>query len=155
MKSTEFLKLEIDNLVKENPSIRCRYEFDTNSCVHLIEVTPFSIYKSDEKYVEHESNIVFSFIDNFPNENISFISNDSLIKISNPSYTKVGELFATINWLPAQEQTINQILPVQKEIFVRYEESLKFVFWDETKYKNNFIDEQITFVGNYTFQMAA
>ena len=70
MKSIDFLKLEIDNLVMENPALRCRYEFDAHSCIHLIEVTPFSVYELDEKYIEFESKITFSFIDNFPNENI-------------------------------------------------------------------------------------
>jgi len=93
MKSTEFLKLAIDNLVKENPAIKCRYEFNLNSSVHPIEVTPFLIYALNSKYVEHEGKIMFFFIDNFPSENIRFISDDSLIKISISSYIKVGLLF--------------------------------------------------------------
>lgn len=155
MKSIDFLKLEIDNLVMENPALRCRYEFDAHSCIHLIEVTPFSVYELDEKYIEFESKITFSFIDNFPNENICFISDDSLIKISNPSYTKIGLLFATINWSPLTGQTFDQIVSIQKEISFHKEQTSNFAFWDEGKNKNNLKVEQITLVGNYTFPMAA
>jgi hypothetical protein len=155
MKSTDFLKLAIDNLVNENPSIKCRYEFDVHSCAHLIEVTPFSVYESNEKYVENESEIIFSFIDNFPNENICFISNDSLVKISNPSYVKIGVLFATMNWIPSFEQRFDQIVPIQKEVSFHEKYTSKFEFWDENKDNNNYKSEPITFVNNYTFQMAA
>ena len=155
MKSTDFLQLQIDNLVKENPSIKCRYEFDVHSGVHLIEVTPFSMYELNEKYLAFESEIIFSFIDTFPDENICFISDDSLIKISNPTYTKVGALFAIINWLPSFGQTFDQIEPIQKPISFHQADSLNFVFWDDSKNKNNYKDEPITFVSNSILRMAA
>ena len=153
MKSTEFLKIEIDNLVKENPLIKCRYEFNLNSSVHLIEVTPSSVYELDSKYVEHEAKIIFSFIDAFPNENICFISDNSLVAISSPSYTKAGLLFAPINWFTFKEQKFEQIVPVQKITSFLDNVSSKVVFWDERENKYN--NEQPVVEGNVTFLMAA
>lgn len=155
MKSTEFLKLQIDNLVTENPSIKCRYEFNLNSSVHLIEVMPFSVYELNSKYVECEAKIVFSFIDNFPNENVCFISYDSLVKILSPSYTKAGLLFATINWHTSIEQKIEQIVPVRKVTTVHNDGILKFVFLDENVNKNKYNIEQSVIESDYTLPMAA
>ena len=84
MKAIDFLKNEIDKLVKKIPFIKCTYEYNENSLVHFISVSPLSLYNSNEAYIDAESEIVFSFIKNFPFENVSFIGEDSLIKIKKP-----------------------------------------------------------------------
>lgn len=154
MKSSEYIKSKIINLVNQNPHIKCSYEFDKDSNVHLIEIEPLSIYNTDQKYFDAESEITFSFIDKFPNENICFVSENSLIKVENPSFIKVGELFSVLSFASISNLNIEQIKSVQKINSFSENNDFNFNFWDERKAKKQ-VSEQIEYTGNYQFAMAA
>lgn len=90
MKSVEYIKRKIDELVARFTNIRCRYEHDAFSNTHLIEVLPGSVYKSDLDYAQVETLVIDEFIEKFPNESICFITDDSLVSIQNPIYERKG-----------------------------------------------------------------
>lgn len=70
-----FLKLD---------NVEISYEFRDCSQTHIIEVKPNSIYKTCEKYITEEIELEDSFYENFPNETMLFITEDSLTKIKSP-----------------------------------------------------------------------
>ena len=105
MTAIEFVKSKIDELVSRISYVNCRYEYDSISNTHLIEVIPNSVYKSDVDYQQAETSVIDEFINRFPYENVCFITDDSLVEIQNPIYEKQGityDIFSTAiekNWV--------------------------------------------------------
>ena len=89
MKSTEFIKQKIDEIVVKFPYIRCRYANDIEAETHVIEISPKNIYQS-EKFTDLENELVLDFIRQYPLESLVFIPEDDLIKIDCVDYLKTG-----------------------------------------------------------------
>ncbi len=87
--STEFLKDKLKKLYDTFSNIKIRYEYKLNTCSHLIEILPLSFFENNEEYVILEAEIEAEFETIFPDENIIFISEDSLSEIENPEF-KLG-----------------------------------------------------------------
>lgn len=154
MKAADFVKSKIDSLVSTIPFIKCSYEFDQDAIVHLIKVEPLNVYKSNEKYLELESEIIFDFIEQYPYENICFVSNSSLVSVNNPSYVKCGNSFVGMNFVQVSNMDIIQIGSNQKISSFKQGIESPFSFWDESKTKNN-INVQAEYLGNTSHAMAA
>jgi hypothetical protein len=82
----EYLKKELKQLLNKFQDIQIRYEFDEDDFVHIIEVTPLAVYESDKTYVKFEIELRKKFAIEFPNEEIMFVSEDSLTKIETPEF---------------------------------------------------------------------
>lgn len=94
MTSKEFVIENIKLITEYFPNLKCTYEYDEDSKVHLIEVLPRGEFKDNKKYEIFESDIVFNFMSKYNDSNIAFFtSGDSLISIKNPTYTVVGSKF--------------------------------------------------------------
>lgn len=89
MKSIEFLRTKLNELYSKFSNIKIRYEYRTTTYSHLIEVIPLSFFEENEEYMNIEGQIENEFETSFPNENIVFISEDSLTEISHPDF-KLG-----------------------------------------------------------------
>lgn len=89
MKSIEFLESKLNDLYKKFSDIKIRYEYRANTVSHLIEVIPLSFFEGNEEYMACEFSIEEEFENRFPNENIVFISEDSLSEITTPNL-KIG-----------------------------------------------------------------
>lgn len=73
-----------------------KYEYNPSLEVHLIEVSPISLY-NNISYGEDELNFCVDFMDIF-GENILFVSSEDIIKIVNPEFEisndrKMNEMF--------------------------------------------------------------
>lgn len=88
--SIDFIIKELKSLHNKFTNSNIRYEFCKFSNTHLVEVTPFEFYNS-EIYMEAELDFEDLFLDNFPNEDLVFISEQSLSKISNPIFEIFSE----------------------------------------------------------------
>lgn len=84
MKSKEFLKIELNKLFKQFDGIKIRYEFQYD--IHLIEITPESIYESNE-YIIVEYDLVEKFENLYEDEVILLISTDSIMSIENVEFS--------------------------------------------------------------------
>jgi hypothetical protein len=153
MTATEFIKNKIDNLVNDMPNIKCSYEFDRTALVHLIEILPSSIYEKNDDYIDSEQNIIFDFIENFPDENISFITSGSIVKINNPEYIKLGAKFGIINSISNNLPTIQLISP--KFYQTTPIKQVMVSFWDERKAKKELSSESVIINNNNQSAMAA
>ncbi|MDY0090015.1 MAG: hypothetical protein RBR78_06580 [Flavobacteriaceae bacterium] len=89
MTSVDFIITELKKLHNKFITSNIRYEFNESTKIHFIEVTPLEFYNSDS-YIDSELEFEDLFKERFPEEDVVFISEDSLNKIVFP----VFELFA-------------------------------------------------------------
>lgn len=83
MNSKEFLDKKLNNLAFKFDTIKIRYEYRESTNSHLIEVLPFGVFNNNDAYISEEVSIMDDFEENFPTENIVFISEDSLSEVRN------------------------------------------------------------------------
>lgn len=93
MKSQEFLKEKLTYLSSKFKDVKIRYEYRKNTQSHIIEIIPLSIYNDDEKYMMAEAKLEDEFESLFINENIIFVSEDSLTEIKTPNFTLGYDVF--------------------------------------------------------------
>ncbi len=83
MISLDYIKKELRSIYDSIVGINIRYEYSEISSTHIIEVTPIEIY-NDVTYVTKEIKLFKEFSSLYPDEEILFISSESLSTISNP-----------------------------------------------------------------------
>lgn len=84
MNSTDLIKDELQLLFSLIEGIEIRYEFKKSILTHFIEVKPLDLFDSNNLYIEKEIALEDKFSKLFPNEDLVFISQNSLSKIENP-----------------------------------------------------------------------
>ena len=83
MNSIDFLNIELVRIFTKFQNAIIKYEFKSSRNTHLIEVTPLDIYEN-EKFINEEINLMDSFNEKYPEENILFVSEESINRVSNP-----------------------------------------------------------------------
>ncbi|SMO77669.1 hypothetical protein SAMN06265379_107109 [Saccharicrinis carchari] len=84
MNSRQFLETKLNELHSRFNEVQIRYEYRANTNSHIIEVIPLSFFEDNEEYMNVEAGIEEEFESSFPNENILFVSEDSLTEIKSP-----------------------------------------------------------------------
>jgi len=82
-KSKQFIKEKLKEIKKQFPNITFKYEQTID--VNKIKVTPVELFDSDD-YIEVEEKLSNEFEELFPNEEILFISDNSLTEIENVEF---------------------------------------------------------------------
>lgn len=95
MTEKDFVIALINELVTLFPKTRVRYENHVLSNTHFVEVVPNEVYRLNDDYLKWEENIVFQFINNYPTQNICFLSDDAIVGVENVEYIATGKLFGT------------------------------------------------------------
>lgn len=93
MKARDFIINKINDLVIVFPNIRVRYENHHLSNSHFVEVVPNEVYRLNKEYQLWEEEVVFKFIENYPDQNLCFITDDALVGIETIDYEAKGELY--------------------------------------------------------------
>lgn len=83
MESEQYLLSKIDAIFNQIGNIKIRYEHKRYNDVHLVEILPLSILNNID-YLKLEKKLDDEFESLYPLENLLFVSNDSLMEISNP-----------------------------------------------------------------------
>lgn len=94
----EYIKTKLEKIIRDFPEIRFRYEYKDDSNIHFIEITPNEIYHSNKNYIKYENDFTYEFIYKFPNHNVCFISDDSIIGIKNAEFEIKGKNFIKNNF---------------------------------------------------------
>lgn len=126
MKSVDFLSNSLEILHDKFSNCNIRYEFVSNTNVHLVEVTPVDFY-NDDSYINEELLLEEEFENLYPNEEIVFISEGSLNKIENP----LLELYST------KEGTISADFSVMDN-FIDFSEYVAEDYKNENIIENNY-----------------
>jgi hypothetical protein len=108
MKSSEYIKKAITELLIMFPSAKCRYEHKNYSEMHLLEITPIS-FLENEAFIEASERLVDDFIDNYPLESMSFLPKNSMVKISQNFAAFFGK-----NYIEFELASVNQIKEAKK-----------------------------------------
>jgi hypothetical protein len=103
MKSTNYIKNQLNRLIEEFPQLKISYEFDEIDNSHIIEVLPSKEYNENIHYSKSETEIIIDFISKYPYEEIVFITENSLIKISKPFYEIIGYYYDNSNGISIVE----------------------------------------------------
>ena len=111
MNSKEYIICKLEKFIEEFSNVRVRYEFDSYSDVHLIEITPNNIYHLDSNYIEWENNLFEDFVGKYPTENICFISDDSYVEIGHPLFEKEGDYYSYKKFVKDEDVSRNIIMP--------------------------------------------
>ncbi len=143
----------LSKVVEDIPSIRVRYEYDEIALIHFIEVVPQPIYKQNSQYVEWENKFYQEFIENFPLENLCFISQGDAVQIENPIFTKEGDNY-NLNY---SQYSINE--NVERAIDIQVENPLMEIcstivniiptFTNETAYESADDDSKVLYINDY------
>lgn len=81
MKASEFIISRLEEIANIIEDIQIRYEYRESTQSHLIEILPLNIFENNEMYMEEEYRLEHNFSEQFPKENIVFISEGSLTEI--------------------------------------------------------------------------
>ncbi len=90
MKPQDFIIDRLERVFNRISGIKIRYENRTNTCSHIVEVTPLVIFENDECYLNLEEELEHDFEELFPNESILFVSEESLTEVNNSCCCKFG-----------------------------------------------------------------
>jgi len=82
--STDWLTDKLQELHQALSYLNIKYEYRKNMQLHIVGVTPLQHYKGDKSYIDKEIELETLFEQMFPNEEIVFVSDDSLIQVENP-----------------------------------------------------------------------
>lgn len=94
MKMKDYIIDKINELSSYYPTTKVGYYVDEFSNSNYIKVLPSDEFDNNKDYQKFEANFIIDFIDKFPYEEIVFISEKSLIDLSEPLYEIEGELYS-------------------------------------------------------------
>ncbi len=97
MLAFEYIKSELKNFIIKFPKTRVRYENDNNSNTHSIEVVPNEVYRLDKDYITWEDNFFDAFINEFPDQNICFISDDAIVGLDKIDFELCGKEYISVD----------------------------------------------------------
>lgn len=97
MKSSEYIKKKIDQLVNIFPNIKCSYEYDKFDNTHTVEILPSEFFELNELFYNKTFEVYEDFSNRFPFEGLYFIDNNVLYPVKNPIYTKCGIDYEQVN----------------------------------------------------------
>ena len=100
MKVKDYIIEKLNELVTLFPLIKVSYQIDDCSNSNYIKVVPKEEFDYNPDYQKFETNFIIEFINQFPYDEVVFVSDGSLIEIQNPVYEVEGRLFGqnTLIW---------------------------------------------------------
>lgn len=110
-----YISYRLSKLVKDIPELQVSYKYDPIEYDHMIKVRPLEAYNTNELYKVHEEDLLFDFIDKFPDENLMFLSEGEWLEIDDFDEIFSGELFL-LNELA--NRTFNNSLCHIKDIWI-------------------------------------
>lgn len=85
--SVTFVKENINLVLEKFPHLKIRYEFRKSMSLHLIEILPLNDFEYNQEYILEEIKIEKQFEKLYgKNEEILFISSESLIQMKNEEW---------------------------------------------------------------------
>ena len=90
MEAKDFVIDKIKKFLQSFKNAKVRYECDELARLHTLEITPQAVYDS-KTFDQWESSMFDDFVENYPDENIGFISEDALVKIDKDNLVFEGK----------------------------------------------------------------
>lgn len=80
-----FVIEKLKDIHKKFDNIKIRYEIDNYDNTHIIEILPSKLYEN-KKYMDEEIKLIYDFSCRYKEQDIMFISKNSLTEIKNPIF---------------------------------------------------------------------
>lgn len=109
-KVKEFIKASINNIIREFDNVSCAYEYDLVCDTHYIKILPTDFFYNSDQLAEKQVDIIEAFYDAYPDASIIFLTEGSLIKISNPEYVVDGKKFAVAQDLSWNHEQLDKLM---------------------------------------------
>ena len=87
MTTKQYLRDDLAVLADKFPSVTIKYGFDDTINTHVVELTPREEYYTNTHLDKAWIPVSLKFMQRFPNDYISFISDDSPLKVEQPVFT--------------------------------------------------------------------
>lgn len=116
MDSINFIKEKLYYLYELFPYLEIQYEYNYKINTHVIEVKPIHCFNSDKKYADFQIDFEAEFEENFPYEDILFMTENILIQISDP----ILKLGSSNNILVYEDVSAEFSLELDKQNFLDY-----------------------------------
>ncbi len=87
MTAVEYLKEKLCILANKFPQVTIKYGFDVVINTHIVELTPQDEYYYNTALDDSWIPISLDFMQHFPNDYISFVSNDSTLRVEEPQFS--------------------------------------------------------------------
>lgn len=84
MKIQDFISTTFEKIINNFPEASIAYQFDEKAGTHYVKISPPAVY-DNEIFVNIGWEIKDAFNDHFPDEEICFLTENSLIQLSAPS----------------------------------------------------------------------
>lgn len=120
MTSLEFIHERLSFLVREFPELKCSYVYDDLAYAHLVEIKPSEFYKDNSDILTFEMLILADFINAYSHETLTFLDENDILKVSNPSFVIMGDLYETTS-LISEFENVNIYLPNNQGSLLTYE----------------------------------
>lgn len=85
MNAKEFLRKKLGELYSKFENIKIQYEYQIGTAIHVVEILPLDVFESNS-YIDEEIALDEEFEQSYPNEEVLFISSDSLTQIKEAEY---------------------------------------------------------------------
>jgi len=138
MTPKNFILNKIENLISQFPQLMIRYEHDESCDSHFIEVSPITEFESNQIYISVEREISIEFVNLFPFDILTFVSEEDGLVLESPMIFKT--------------KTQNRILRSKLKKF-NFEHIISDLFEDydvDWKKKINFTTTNIGSNSNYS-----
>jgi hypothetical protein len=80
MNIKDFIISALKDTVYLFENIKCRYAYDELTEIHYVEIVPSKVFKDSKELKNYRGQILDKFYECFPNDSLSFITDDSNIK---------------------------------------------------------------------------
>ncbi|MDZ4680821.1 MAG: hypothetical protein SH848_11470 [Saprospiraceae bacterium] len=84
MKIQDFISTTFEKISNNFPKAGITYQFDEKAGTHYVKISPPDVY-GNETFINIGWEIKNAFNDHFPNEELCFLTENSLIQLSSPS----------------------------------------------------------------------
>jgi len=93
MNPKDYIRTKLDEISVLLPELKFKHQFNESTLTHIIQVDPFDDYQSNNNYIKLEAELVFEFENTFFPETILFVSDNSLIQVTNPDFVIQKQTF--------------------------------------------------------------
>lgn len=90
MTPKDYIITKINELQKSGINVCVRYAYEESTSFHIIEVSPESVRRGDETYMEWEYSVWKEFAELFPNEDLLISEEDDTNNMTNLIYSYNG-----------------------------------------------------------------
>ncbi len=89
----EIIYNKLNDIVEIVPTIKIEYKYIGATNDHFIKVYPCNDFKSNEVYLEKETDVLLEFAENYPYESLVFLTENDNLDIEYPEKVFIGKMY--------------------------------------------------------------